>query len=83
MVILSISLQSRVRLSKIAAFGGMDIPAPASRADSASSKTETSMPRALSARAAANPPIPAPTMATFSLSIIGTGPIVECLGFAH
>ena len=35
------------------------------------SKTVTFMPRALSASAADNPPIPAPTMAIFSLSVIG------------
>ena len=81
-VILSMSSQSAVRLSKIAAFGGMDIPAPASRGDSASSKTVTFMPRALSASAADNPPIPAPTMAIFSLSVIGTDPPVERLRFA-
>jgi hypothetical protein len=60
----------------------MDIPAPASRGDWASSKTVTFMPRARSASAADNPPIPAPTMAIFSLSVIGTNPTIKRLGFA-
>src|SRR6185295_6448024 len=66
-----------VRLSKATAFGGMDSPAPASRGDSAPSKTVTFMPRALSASAADNPPIPAPTMAMFSPLVIGPDPPIK------